>query len=98
MKKIIAFITSLCIAASLAAVPAAVQAADYQSGVLGLLSELNIISGDPDGNLRLDDYVSRAEFTKIAVNSSSYKNSVATNLSISPFPQVQCDPYVHGEL
>lgn len=88
MKKIIAFITSLCIAASLAAVPAAVQAADYQSGVLGLLSELNIISGDPDGNLRLDDYVSRAEFTKIAVNSSSYKNSVATNLSISPFPDV----------
>ena len=80
-KKIISLVTSLCIVAGIGTCPAAVSAADYQSGILALMSELNIISGDPDGNLRLDDCVSRAEFTKIAVNASSFKNSVATNLS-----------------
>ncbi len=58
------------------------------NGIYDVLSEFNIMSGDPDGNMRLDDYVSRAEFTKIAVNSSSYKNSVAVSLAISPFPDV----------
>lgn len=88
LKKIISLVTSLCIAAGISICPAAVSAADYQSGILALMSELNIISGDPDGNLRLDDCVSRAEFTKIAVNASNFKNSVATNLSVSPFPDV----------
>jgi len=46
------------------------------------------MKGDPDGNLRLEDTVSRAEFTKIAVASSKYKNNVATNLTISPFKDV----------
>lgn len=84
MKRIIAFIISAVMLFSV--IP--VFAADAESGRLGLLSELGIMSGDPDGNLRLDDYVSRAEFTKIAVASSAYKNSVATNLAISPFPDV----------
>lgn len=88
MKKLISFLTLVSVIASAMIMPISVSAADYQSGVLGLLSELNILSGDPSGDLRLDDCVSRAEFTKIAVNSSSYKNSVATNLSVSPFPDV----------
>ena len=46
--------------------------------IMSLLSELNIMVGDDDGNLRLDDNVSRAEFAKIAVASSSYKDTVAT--------------------
>lgn len=57
-----------------------------------LLSELNIMSGDPDGNLRLDDYVTRAEFSKIAVAASSYRNSVASSSAVSPFKDV---PYSH---
>ncbi len=56
--------------------------------VLSLLDELNIMTGDPDGDLRLNDYVTRAEFTKMAVASSDYRNSVASNLSISPFYDV----------
>ena len=57
-----------------------------------LLRELNIMSGDPDGNLRLDDYVTRAEFSKIAVAASSYRNSVASSSAVSPFKDV---PYSH---
>lgn len=84
MKRILAFVLSVVL--MMGVLP--VSAADSETGILGLLSELGIMAGDPDGNLRLDDYVSRAEFTKIAVAASSYKNSVATNLSISPFPDV----------
>ena len=50
--------------------------------IMSLLSELNIMVGDDDGNLRLDDNVSRAEFAKIAVASSSYKDTVATLLKM----------------
>lgn len=53
-----------------------------------LLSELNIMVGDTNGDLYLDKLVSRAEFTKVAVASSSYRNSVATNLKTSSYKDV----------
>lgn len=87
MKRILALIITAFVLTGTFVFPV-VSAAEVDDGILALLSELNIMSGDPDGNMRLDDYVSRAEFTKIAVASSSYKNSVATNLAISPFPDV----------
>ena len=59
---------------------------------MALLVELDIMVGDDDGNLRLDDNVSRAEFAKIAVASSRSKNTVASGLKISPFKDV---PYWH---
>jgi hypothetical protein len=46
------------------------------------------MNGDDDGNYRLDDYVSRAEFAKMAVASSSSKDTVAAGLSFSPFMDV----------
>ncbi len=70
----------------------------YSDNVAGLLSELLIMQGDPDGNMRYDDLVSRAECTKIAVAASSYRNSVATGSKTSPFSDVPsthwASPYV----
>ncbi len=83
MKRIL---LSLLLMLSLTAVPA--WAAATQDGSLNLLSQLEVMQGDPDGNLRLGDPVTRAEFTKMAVASSTYRNSVAKSLSISPFPDV----------
>lgn len=60
----------------------------YSDNVAELLSELSIMQGDPDGNMRYDDLVSRAECTKIAVAASSYRNSVATGSKTSPFSDV----------
>ncbi len=60
--------------------------------VLNLLRELEIMSGDPDGDLRLDDTVTRAEFTKMAVASSDLRHSAASSLSVSPFYDT---PYTH---
>ena len=51
---------------------APVSADEVSTGSLSLLKELNIMTGDPDGNMRLYDTVTRAEFTKAAVASSSY--------------------------
>ena len=50
-----------------------------------LLKSMNIMSGDENGNMNLSDNVTRAEFAKIAVNSSKFKNSVALGAQISVF-------------
>ena len=62
MKKIISFV--LAAAMSLSTLPAL---ADWNNDedIMSLLSELNIMVGDDDGNLRLDDNVSRAELRKL---------------------------------
>lgn len=97
MKKIIAF-TLTVIMLALACSP--MVCADSESDIMSLLSELNIMLGDDDGNLRLDDYVSRAEFTKIAIASSKSKNTVAEGIKISPFKDVTythwAAPYVRA--
>lgn len=89
MKKFISYIMILCIVLSVCVIPQTVfGATEINDGALGLLSYLNIMTGDQDGNMRLDDDVSRAEFSKMAVAASSYKNSVASSLAFSPFPDV----------
>ena len=82
MKKMI--LLFLCML--LVALP--VSAEELQTNILPLLNEMKIIQGDTDGNLRLDDYVSRAEFAKVAIMASKHKNTVALNLKISPFKDV----------
>lgn len=64
----------------------------YSDNVAEFLAELSIMQGDPDGNMRYDDFVSRAECTKIVVASSSYRDSVSTSSKTSPFSDV---PYTH---
>lgn len=64
----------------------------YSDNTAGLLSELEIMQGDPDGNMRYDDLVSRAECVKIAVAASEFRNSVALSSKTSPFSDV---PYSH---
>jgi len=64
----------------------------YSDNVRSLLAELEIMQGDPDGNMRYDDLVSRAECVKIAVAASEFRNSVALSSKTSPFSDV---PYSH---
>lgn len=85
MKKIISTILTTIMLFS--AIPSMADW-DNDEDIMSLLSELNIMVGDDDGNLRLDDHVSRAEFAKIAVSSSSSKNTIASGIKISPFKDV----------
>lgn len=50
-----------------------------------LLKNLNIMVGDESGNMNLDACVTRAEFSKIAINASKYKNMVALGANVSVF-------------
>lgn len=65
-----------------------------------LLSRLGIMQGDPDGNLRNDDFVTRAEFTKMAVASSDFNKMVAKNIRVSTYKDVPSDhwaaPYIRA--
>lgn len=93
IKKSVSLILAFCIALTSFCVFAgqensSVNIDDY----ISFISSFNIINGDPDGNYRLDDLVTRAEFSKIAVAASEQRNSVAASLAISPFPDV---PYTH---
>ena len=55
-----------------------------------VLIDYGIVHGDPDGNLRLSDTITRAEFTKVIVEVASVsKDSYDTD---SPFTDV---PYFH---
>lgn len=97
-KKIISVI--LAAVTALSVLPSAIAAWDTEENILSLLNGLNIMQGDGNGNYRLDDYVSRAEFAKVAVASSSAKDTVAAGLSISPFRDVKYTdwfaPYVQA--
>ena len=95
MRKIICLIM-VCMLLLPTMVTSASTYDDY--GTATLLKELKIMQGDPDGNLRLDDYVTRAEFSKIAIAASSYRNTVAKQSAVSPFKDVSykhwAAPYV----
>jgi len=83
MKKFIAAIMVLLITAVGGA-----ALAENGNNPAPLLSALNIMVGDENGDLQLDRLVSRAEFTKVAVASSNYRNSVATGLKTSSYKDV----------
>lgn len=56
----------------------------YLEGKVKNLIELGIVEGDPDGNLRLDENITRAEFTKVickALNAAPAPTSVAPYFS-----------------
>jgi len=54
-----------------------------------ILKMLNIMVGDEDGNMRLGDNVTRAEFTKVAMTISNFRKSIPLTQKTSPFSDVQ---------
>lgn len=81
-------VLTVCSAAADTAFAADAQADSGCESVLALLGKLKIMNGDPNGSFRLNDYVSRAEFAKVAVAMSSSKDSVSIALNVSPFKDV----------
>ena len=73
-EKLLALFLALCAAVSLLAIPA--TAADDTSA-LQTVRALGIIQGDSSGNMNLDSNVTRAQFAKMIVSASSYKDSIS---------------------
>ncbi len=87
-KLISAALTAAVTASMFTALPASAASSFFTTNDdPTMLAELGILT---DG--RLDEYVTRAEFTKVAVMASSYRDYVATALKTSPYSDV---PYDH---
>lgn len=84
LKKYLAAFISLFVLASSVCTANASGIYSTQSAQT-LLKNLNIMVGDENGNLNLDAPVTRAEFSKIAINASKYKNMVALGATVSVF-------------
>lgn len=94
MKKILTLLMSALLLCAAAGLPV-FAATSYEAE---LLADLSIMQGDPNGNMRYQDSVSRAECAKIVVAASKYRDSVDMNSKRSAFRDVTYDhwaaPYV----
>lgn len=61
-----------------------------------VLQLLEVMVGDENGNLNLDAKVTRAEFVKMAVTASAYKDSVDKSSKYSAFPDVTSKHWASG--
>ncbi len=93
MRKILTLTLALCMLFSLFTGTISAGAAEINQGQMQmLLKSLSIMQGDENGDFHTEDFVTRAEFAKVAVASSQWRNSVSKVSRVSPFPDV---PYTH---
>ena len=90
----------LCLALGVGMLPAAQGAAPREEQAAQVLSALDVMVGDQNGNLNLDAAITRAEFTKLVMAASPYRESVGNAASVSPYPDVPrthwAAPYVQA--
>lgn len=84
MKTIISFILILTVLMSSVAVCAAEPDKEQQD----LLKEYGIMVGDPSGDMRYEDTITRAEVVKMIITSLNYVNAANQVVEKSKFPDV----------
>ncbi len=57
---------------------------------------LEIMNGDENGNMNLDEAVTRAEFVKMAISASAYKNTAKGAVTVSLFTDVKSNHWAAG--
>ena len=85
-RKILAILLAACAAFSLLTLPAAAEA---DTGVVQTVRAMGIIQGDTSGNLNLSSNVTRAQFAKMLVAASTYKDSVGEGIGSSLYKDVK---------
>ena len=97
-KPLLAGLVSAALVAGL--MPASLAAIPSEEEAGQVLSALDILVGDENGDLHLDRYVTRAEFTKMVIAASPYRDSAGEAASVSPYPDVPrthwAAPYVQA--
>gem|GEM_PF-3279422 len=92
MKKnrIVALLLLLCTVITMSAVPSGTAAAETDTGITiqQVVMALEIMMGDGEGNMRLDNTLTRAEFSRIVIQMSPKRNTVSGTSATSPFPDV----------
>ncbi len=87
LKRISGLILVLALLAGILVVPAAAAGTDPVATV----QALGIMTGDENGNLNLSKNVTRAEFCKMLVAASTYKDTVGGSSGYSLFKDVKSD-------
>ena len=87
-KRIVSVLLAAALVLGLAAPAFAAQAQVTVDEAAQVLAALDIMTGDENGDLHLNQPVTRAEFTKLTVAASAYADSVGPTASISPYPDV----------
>jgi hypothetical protein len=88
MKKTISVFLALSLVLTLI-VPSAFAASTDQETVQQTIQVLGIITGDENGNLNLSGNVTRAQFAKMMIAASVYRDSISSTASLSPFKDVK---------
>lgn len=93
MKRLLCAALLLSLLLTSLAVPASASAGTVSDEVIEqVIGALGIMTGDEKGNLNLSSNVTRAEFARMLVAASSYKDKVSAVSNSSPFRDV---PYTH---
>lgn len=98
IKKIIAGLSAVAVlSASVVAFAATsdVEGTRYQDAVQ-VLSALNIMNGDGDGNYRPNDTIIRSEVTRMIIHALGLEDAAASAKGISKFPDVPTDHWANG--
>lgn len=94
-RKITALVLCFIMLFSLVTIVSAETSEDDAAKLLGVLG---IMNGDKSGNLNLDKEVTRAEFSKMLVASSAYKDKISKEAVSTGFSDVSSDhwaaPYI----
>ena len=77
MKRILSFLIALAILCSFPAVMGSAMEYSYDN-MADFLNKMDILHGDASkgGSYDFDSYLTRAQFSKLAIAGSAYKNSV----------------------
>ncbi|MGO5028731.1 S-layer homology domain-containing protein [Candidatus Agathobaculum pullicola] len=91
MKKILSLLLTATVL--LGCLPSAFAASAVSESVVEqIIRSTGIMVGDTSGNMNLDKTVTRAEYAKMLVAASGYKDKVTGTSNVSPFKDV---PYTH---
>jgi len=94
MKRFVALLLALCLFVPFATRPA--RAVDGALDAVGVVQTLGIITGDGSGSLALDRNVTRAEFAKMLVAASPYKDATGTGTGYSLFKDLKSNHWAAG--
>ena len=93
MKKLLSFVLSAVLICTAITLPASAASDTASDAVIEqVIGALGIMTGDENGDLNLTKNVTRAEFARMLVAASTYKDKVSAVSNSSPFKDV---PYTH---
>ncbi len=98
MKRIVgaAIAFALVLLSAVSAFAVEKSAGLSEQKIIEIVGALEIMQGDENGNLNLENSVTRAEFVKMAVSASPYKDDAGVKAAYSVFPDVQAGHWAAG--